>query len=141
MAEPVYDQNADKENTPLTGKDLQNREKDVPDAEALKSGADKIAGNELLNEREINAYKKDLGIRGEDKNTRDDINDQLNKGYTGRDGEKKTKTSKRFNSKSKLKQRIAIAGAAAGGSVALSIFLFLALLPLKLEHIVSNLQN
>lgn len=49
--------------------------------------------------------------------------------------------NKLFKSDSNVKKKLAIAGAAAGGSAVLGIFLFFALLPLKIESLVQNLEG
>jgi hypothetical protein len=71
------------------------------------------------------------------------MNDKLNKGYTP-DGQKTddaTRTSNLYHSKSAFKKRLAIAIAAAGGSLATGVLVFIALLPLKIEHLVKNLEG
>lgn len=55
--------------------------------------------------------------------------------------EGKTKKKKTSGSKNRLKKKLAIGGGIAAIGVTLSIFGFLALLPLKMMHIVENLQN
>lgn len=69
----------------------------------------------------------------------DDINDTLGRGFHN-DG-KKSLLSRGFNSKSKLKKRLAIAGAVGAGGVVSSVLVFFAMLPLKVESIITNLEN
>ena len=71
----------------------------------------------------------------------DDINEKLGRGYTGKGSKKSKPLSKLYSSNSSFKKKIAIAGAAAGGSVIGGTLVFLALLPLKIEHIVQNLEQ
>jgi hypothetical protein len=71
----------------------------------------------------------------------DDINEKIGKGYTGKDSTQSKTLSKLYSSNSGFKKKIAIAGAAAGGSVIGGVLIFLALLPLKIEHIVTNLET
>jgi hypothetical protein len=71
----------------------------------------------------------------------DDINEKLGKGYSGKGSTKSKGLSRLFNSNSGLKKKVAIAGGAAGGSAIISVLVFLALLPLKIEHIVTNLES
>lgn len=71
----------------------------------------------------------------------DSMKDRLGKGYRNDDQERKNWISRGLRSNSKLKKRLAIAGAAAGGSAIAGIIAFMALLPLKIEHFISNLEN
>lgn len=133
---------------PVSGKDLNNLEAskfESPEGgqtadDQLYAASDKFANGEELNGEEAAAVKDNLDLERPEPSMADDINDKLNKGYTG-DGSKKTGLSNMFNSKSNLKKRMAIAGAAAGGSALFGVLVFIALLPLKIEHIVQNLEN
>lgn len=156
----TYDPDADKRNAPIADgstaytpnqlKDFEERFANMPeeDKEALRSSVQKVQDGEDLSEQEAAAYQKYLGtntapgefIGWKGKPVELD-EDKLNKGYTGKEGEKKTLTSRMAHSNSKLKKKIAVAGAAAGGSVVVGIIVFLALLPLKIQHIITNLEN
>lgn len=54
---------------------------------------------------------------------------------------REAKFKKTMGGNSSLKKKMAIAGAAAGGSVIVSIIAFFALLPLKIEHIITNIEK
>jgi hypothetical protein len=71
----------------------------------------------------------------------DKINERLGKGYTGKGSNQSKMLSKLYSSDSGLKKKIAIAGAAAGGSLIGGVLVFVAFLPLKIEHLVSNLES
>lgn len=71
----------------------------------------------------------------------DDINERLGRGYTGKGSTKSKFLSKLYNSKSATKQKVAIAVAAAGTSAGLSFFLFIALLPLKIDNVIKNVES
>ncbi len=80
-----------------------------------------------------------VGLREAEEKPNGDLLEKLNKGYTG-NGSKKTRVSQMFNSKSNAKKWMAIAGAAAGGSLVGGVLIFLALLPLKIEFIIKNIE-
>lgn len=71
----------------------------------------------------------------------DNLKDRLGKGYRDDDQERKNWISRGLRSNSRLKKRLAIAGAVAGGSAIAGIIAFMALLPLKIEHFISNIEN
>jgi surface antigen/endonuclease/exonuclease/phosphatase family metal-dependent hydrolase len=72
--------------------------------------------------------------------TADDIKNRLN--APGRGGKhKQSGLSRMMGGKSKLKKRAAIALAAAGGSAIAAMFIFILMLPLKIESLVTNLDN
>lgn len=97
-----------------------------------KAGSDgKSLGQKEEAASEANSSGKSLG---------DSINDKLGKGYNG-DTSKKTTLSKMFNSKSGMKKKIAIAGAAAGTSAIGGVLMFFILLPLKVEHVITNVTK
>jgi hypothetical protein len=110
-----------------------NRDRENTDAKGFYSG-DEDKPDKVADKSELNNAEK--GFK-----------------YTG-DGEKKSsKKGKdndpdygknfmaRLNNSSKFKKRLMIAGAAAGGSLIGGILIFLAMLPLKIEHVVDNLQG
>jgi len=82
---------------------------------------------------------------GLDQSEKKAADDSLN--YTGGGQDKANEPSgvqgfmAKLNGSSKLKKRVMIAGAAAGGSLIGGVLIFLAMLPLKIEHIVTNLEN
>lgn len=98
-----------------------------------------IVGNELRG-RADKAPKKADELKDDEAKTADDT---VGKGYKNskKDANKNAKFSASMQGKSKLKKRIAIAGAAAGGSFLGGLLIFLAMLPLKIEHVVNNLQD
>lgn len=69
------------------------------------------------------------------------LREKLGMGYTGEGSKKSNKLSKLYSSNSALKKKIAMAGAVAGGSLIVSVIVFLALLPLKIEQVISNLET
>jgi len=71
----------------------------------------------------------------------DDIREKLGRGYTGKGSTKSKGLSKLASSNSKLKKKIAVAGAAAGGSLILGVIVFLAMLPLKIDMILQNIDQ
>jgi len=70
---------------------------------------------------------------------------QVGKGFTGSGKSAENTKAHGFLAKlknsSKFKQRLLIGGALAGGSTIGAVLLFLAMLPLKIEHIVTNLEE
>lgn len=66
----------------------------------------------------------------------DDVKEKLGKGYSEGGG-----SSKSYKGSSRLKKRAGIVAAVTGGGIIAAIIAFLALLPLKLEHMVTNLEN
>jgi len=104
----------------------------------LRDGAQKFVDHKELDDAEAGAVKDRLGL--EKPSGAPQIKDRLNKGYTGNKDEK-TKTSNLFHSSSSLKKKIAIAGAVAGTSAIGSFMVFLLLLPLKIEHVIENLEQ
>ncbi|MEO6760847.1 MAG: hypothetical protein ABI220_00525 [Candidatus Saccharimonadales bacterium] len=99
-----------------------------------QSASNPADSNELKNKEESPPDRSDFSAA-------DDMRERLGMGYTGEGSTKSKKLSKLYNSKSAFKKKIAIAGAAAGASVLLGIIIFLAMLPLKIIHIVDNLES
>ena len=102
---------------------------------ARTSGSSKLADAKSLKKSEETAPDRSRFSAA------DNINERLGKGYTGKGSNKSKLLSKLYSSNSGLKKKIAIAGAAAGGSAVIGIVTFFALLPLKIDHIVHNLEN
>lgn len=71
----------------------------------------------------------------------DDMREKLGKGYTGKNSRKSNILSNLYSSDSKLKKKMAIAGAAAGTSIIGGIIVFLALLPLKIDMLIQNIDQ
>jgi hypothetical protein len=132
----VYDQDADNEQTPLSGKDLENREH----PKAAISSADNTNATLADSAQEIESKEASAPDRS-GFSAGDNIREKLGKGYTGKGSTKSKGLSKLYSSNSNLNKKVALAGAAAGGGVLASVLIFLALLPLKIEHIVTNLEQ
>jgi surface antigen len=67
--------------------------------------------------------------------------DKLGLGYTPNDKKGGALWSRMFSSKSRFKKRMAIAGVLGGGSIVAGAIIFFAMLPLKIESIVTNLNT
>ena len=98
------------------------------------SGAD--SAKELKN-KEQEAEQPDRS----DFSANDKIRETLGKGYTGKGSTKSRFLSRLYSSDSGLKKKIAIAGALAGGSIISGIFVLLALLPLKIDMLIENIDQ
>lgn len=71
----------------------------------------------------------------------DQTRERLGLGYTGAGSQKSKIPSRLWKSNSKIKKRLAIAGAVAGTSAVGSILIFLAMLPLKIQQIVTTIES
>lgn len=130
-----FEREFDTSGAPIAGNNLRGRE-DQAAQQGINdnSGGRSASAKDLENKEQTPPDRS--GFSG-----RDDINEKLGQGYTGKGSTKSKGLSKLYSSNSKLKKRVAIAGAAAGGSAIGGVLLFMAMLPLKVEHIVSNLQG
>lgn len=76
---------------------------------------------------------------GEEDEAESDESDALGKGYSGSDNG--GFITRRFKGKSKAKKRLAIAGILSGGSLVAGVLIFLALLPMKIEFVIQNIEG
>lgn len=102
---------------------------------ATESGSQKLADAGKLKEEEESPPDRSGFSAG------DDMREKLGQGYTGKGSTKSKGLSKLYSGDSKFKKKVALAGAAAGGSLIGGILIFLALLPLKIEHLVANVEG
>jgi len=117
---------ADTSTAPIVGNDLRGRA-DKPKREA--ANAEELEGAE------------EAAPDHASQNAGDDLRERLGLGYTGAGSNKNDKQSNLYKGNSNLKKKIAIAGAATGGSLIGGILVFMALLPLKIESLVRNVEN
>jgi|GEM_PF-1605633 len=123
--------------------DMSEFEQEFDNPEELEQGvaapnateSDKSADAEQLKDKEERAPDRSGFSAG------DDMRETLGKGYTGKGSRQSKGLAKLYNSDSKLKKRVAIAGAAAGGSLIGAILIFLALLPLKIDMLIQNIDQ
>lgn len=117
---------------------------DIDKLLAEEQGTSAAASSDSGSDGEDDKAPKDADeLKDDEEKTADDT---VGKGYRAsgsskKDAKKKNKFEATMRGNSKLKKRIAIAGAAAGGSIFAGIIVFLAMLPLKIEHIVTNLET
>ncbi len=67
--------------------------------------------------------------------------ERYNKKRQERVAKREGRLKSRFSSGSRTKKKWAIAGAIGGGSIIASVLIFIALLPLKIEHMISNIDQ
>lgn len=76
---------------------------------------------------------------GEEDEAESDESGALGKGYS--EGDNGGFLTRRFKGKSKAKKRLAIAGILSGGSLVAGVLIFLALLPMKIEFVIQNIEG
>lgn len=109
------------------------------EAEEKKAGNYPFTPEEIAAAERAGTVGSPSGLQSaEDFNQR--LNDKLGKGFTGGQGGKKGLLA-RIPGSSRLKKRLAAATILAGGSVTATIVLSTLLLPLKITHIIENIQT